>query len=232
VSDLEDIRLSEPRYGIAQAAQYIRIPVSTLRAWVWGDDHVPPVLALPTRAYLSFINLIEAFVLHTVQRRYMISLRQLKDAIAYVEHAFQVEHPLAFRKFKTSGIDLFMKSALGSLDALRGRQKQMDAIMADFGRIEWAYDDRPVALFLLTGDRDDDSRRVRISPFVSFGKPVISGTGILTSIIAERFYAGEPVNELSRDYRVASEDIEEAVGRETSSRWPEDRPQQSANLSR
>ncbi|MDP9106458.1 MAG: hypothetical protein M3N49_11075 [Candidatus Eremiobacteraeota bacterium] len=123
------------------------------------------------------MNLIGAFVLHTMLRRYMVALRQLGDALAYGEHGFQVEHPLAFRKFKTAGIDLFMKSALGSLDASRGGQKQMDAIITDLGRIEWGYDERPGALFPLMSGRDDDSWRVRISPFVSFGKPVIQGRG-------------------------------------------------------
>ncbi|HEY0381019.1 MAG TPA: DUF433 domain-containing protein [Candidatus Elarobacter sp.] len=211
MSDPEDPRLSEPRYDIPHAAQYIRMPVSTLRAWAYGQDNFRPVLALPTRGYLSFVNLTEAFVLHAMRRRYMIALPKIREAIAYVERAFQVEHPLAFQKFKTDGIDLFVQSALGSLNASRGGQTQMDAIMADLERIEWGSDERPVALFPLMRDRDDDSRRVRISPFVSFGKPVISGTGIPTSIIAERFYAGESVSELSLDYRVSSEDIEEAV---------------------
>lgn len=141
----------------------------------------------------------------------MIALPKIREAIAYVERALQVEHPLAFQKFKTDGVDLFVQSPLGSLNASRGGQTQMDAIMADLERIEWGADERPVALFPLMRDRDDDSRRVRISPFVSFGKPVIAGTGISTSIIAERFYAGESVKELSLDYRVSSEDIEEAV---------------------
>ncbi len=82
MSDLEDLMLSEPRYDIAQAAQYIRVSVSTLRAWVCGHDRVPPVLAVPTRGYLSFINLTEAFELHTMLRRYMIALRQVAEAIA------------------------------------------------------------------------------------------------------------------------------------------------------
>jgi uncharacterized protein (DUF433 family) len=141
----------------------------------------------------------------------MITLPKVREAIAYVERAFRVEHPLAFQKFKTDGVDLFVQSALASLNASRGGQTQMDAIMSDLERIEWGSDERPVALFPLMRDRDDDGRRVRISPFVSFGKPVISGTGISTSIIAERFYAGESVNELSLDYRVSSEDIAEAV---------------------
>jgi uncharacterized protein (DUF433 family) len=141
----------------------------------------------------------------------MIALPKVRDAMSYVERALDVDHPLAFQKFKTNGVDLFVQSAVGTINASRGGQTQMDAIMADLDRIEWGPDERPVALFPLMRDRDDDSRRVRISPFVSFGKPVISGTGIPTSIVAERFYAGESVNELSLDYRLPSEDIEEAV---------------------
>lgn len=207
----EDPRLFEPRYDIPHAAQYIRMPVSTLRAWVYGQDQFRSVLTLPTRGYLSFVNLTEAFVLHAMRRRYMIALPKVRDAMSYVEQKFGVEHPLAFQRFKTDGVDLFVQSALGALNASRGGQTQMDAIMADLARIEWGQRERPVALFPLMRDRADERRPVRISPFVAFGKPVISGTGIPTSIVAQRFHAGESVDELSDDYRVPTEDIEEAV---------------------
>ena len=80
--------------------------------------------------------------------------------------------------------------------------------------------------------RDDDSRRVRINPFVSFGKPVIAGTGISMAIIAERSYAGESVRELSRDYGVSSENIEEAVRQKASSPPAGRSATRSANSSR
>ncbi|HEX3550881.1 MAG TPA: DUF433 domain-containing protein [Candidatus Elarobacter sp.] len=206
-----DPRLFEPRYDIAHAAQYVRMPESTLRAWAYGQDQFRPVLTLPTRGFLSFVNLTEAFVLHAMRRRYRIALPRIREATSYVERALGVEHPLAFEKFKTDGVDLFVQTALGHINASRREQTHMDSVLADLERIEWGDHDRPVALFPLFRMTEEQRRPVRISPFVAFGKPVITGTGIPTSIVAQRFYAGESVEELSADYRVSTGDIEEAV---------------------
>jgi uncharacterized protein (DUF433 family) len=187
------------------------MPQSTLRAWAHGQDQFRAVLALPIHGYLSFVNLTEAFVLHAMRRRYSIGLPRIREALSYVEDALGVEHPLAFQKFKTDGVDLFVQTAVGALNASRGGQTRMDAVLADLERIEWNDHDRPVALFPLIRERADARRTVRISPFVAFGKPVIAGTGIPTSVIAQRFYAGESVDELSADYGVSTDDVEEAV---------------------
>jgi len=50
-----------------------------------------------------------------------------------------------------------------------------------------------------------------IDPRVAFGRPVIAGSGIPTAEVAERFNAGESINDLARDYERAPADIEEAI---------------------
>ena len=50
-----------------------------------------------------------------------------------------------------------------------------------------------------------------IDPFVSFGRPVLAGTGIVTAVLAERFKAGESVEELAKDYGRTALDIQEAL---------------------
>jgi uncharacterized protein (DUF433 family) len=57
----------------------------------------------------------------------------------------------------------------------------------------------------------EEPRSVVIDPFVSFGKPVLAGTGIPTAIVAERYKAGESVGQLSADYGRLDLDIEEAI---------------------
>ena len=57
-----------------------------------------------------------------------------------------------------------------------------------------------------------------IDPHVSFGRPVITGTGILTAVIAERYKAGEAIAELAEDYGRESLEIEEAIRCELTSR--------------
>jgi len=57
----------------------------------------------------------------------------------------------------------------------------------------------------------DEPRVVVIDPEVSFGKPVLVGTGIPTSTVAERYKAGESVDDLAEDYDLERAKIEEAI---------------------
>ena len=50
-----------------------------------------------------------------------------------------------------------------------------------------------------------------MDPFVAFGRATISGTGVVTSIVAERYKAGEAIDDLVKDYGCTRIQIEEAV---------------------
>jgi uncharacterized protein (DUF433 family) len=52
---------------------------------------------------------------------------------------------------------------------------------------------------------------VVIDPRISFGRPVIAGTNIRTSVVAERYLAGESIGDLARDYGRPTDAIEEAI---------------------
>ena len=70
----------------------------------------------------------------------------------------------------------------------------------------------PVKLYLFTRSRRADKPKVvAIDPYVSFGRPVLVGTGIPTAVIADRYKAGESIQALADDYECASRDIEEAI---------------------
>ena len=57
----------------------------------------------------------------------------------------------------------------------------------------------------------EEPRTIVIDPYVSFGRPVLAGTGIATSVIAQRYKAGESIAELAEDYGRSSPEIEEAI---------------------
>jgi uncharacterized protein (DUF433 family) len=70
----------------------------------------------------------------------------------------------------------------------------------------------PVKLYLFTRSRRaDEPKVVAIDPYVSFGRPVLVGTGIPTAVIAERYKAGESIQALAEDYERPPCDIEEAI---------------------
>ena len=52
---------------------------------------------------------------------------------------------------------------------------------------------------------------ISISPVISFGKPVLAGTGISTSVIVGRFNARDSVEDLAREYGVSSLVLEDAI---------------------
>ena len=70
----------------------------------------------------------------------------------------------------------------------------------------------PIKLYPFTGRAMHDSpSMIVIDPNLSAGRPVIACTGLATQVIAERYTAGESIDQLAQDYERASEEIEEAI---------------------
>src|SRR6266700_23099 len=87
-----------------------------------------------------------------------------------------------------------------------------EMLAAHLRRVEHDPTGLTARLYPFTRKRQpDEPKIIVIDPRVSFGRPTITGTGITTSIIAERYKAGESVDELSQDYGCEREHIEEAV---------------------
>jgi uncharacterized protein (DUF433 family) len=211
----DDAQIFEARYDITSAAHHLRMPRSTLAAWAQGQGEFKQVLELPKPGYLSFVNLTEAFVLYAMRRRYKIKLPNIRIAIDYIETEMKVAHPLAFQPFRTDHVDLFVKTAVGDVNASKRGQTLMQDVLEGLNRIEWRGD-RPIALFPVIPNREnDESRPIRISPLIAFGKPVLSGTRVPTRVVFERFYGGESVEDLASDYALSTDAIEEAVRAET-----------------
>ena len=75
-----------------------------------------PVIEIADRRerQLSFINLVEAFVLSGIRREHDIPLPKVRRAVDYLRRAFQSKRPLADEQFETDGVDLFVEE-VGSL---------------------------------------------------------------------------------------------------------------------
>ncbi len=212
-----------PAYGISEAAHYLRIPQTTLRAWVLGQHYhtqagrqfFRPIIILPDREshHLSFVNLVEAHIVDAIRREHNISLQKVRRALDYVTRHFHSQHPLAEQQFETDGLDLFIQK-YGQLISLSqaGQLVIRSLLEAHLRRIERDTTGLPVRLFPFTRKRQpDEPRVVVIDPYVSFGRPVLVGTGIATAVIAERYKAGESMDELADDYGRDRLEIEEAI---------------------
>lgn len=70
----------------------------------------------------------------------------------------------------------------------------------------------PIKLYPFTREhKADEPKTIVIDPYISFGRPVLAGTGIATTIIAQRYKAGESIEELAEDYGRSRSEIEEAI---------------------
>lgn len=212
-----------PAYSIPEAAHYIRLPVATLRAWAVGRPYrradgsqfSKPVLTLPNPGLpvLSFINLVEAHVLGPIRRRYHIPFFKVRGAVMFLTNQLKTKHPLADHEFTTDGINLFIDHLGRFINVTADGQLAMRELLEVYlRRIERDPSEIPVKLFPFTRESETDGpRAIVIDPHLSFGRPVLVGTGIATVIIAERYKAGETIDELAGDYGRSTSDIEEAI---------------------
>ena len=217
-----------PAYAVAEAAHYLRMPDGTLRSWVVGrwypvagqSKRSRPLIHLddPQGQYLSFINLVEAHVLAAIRRRHGVKLPKVRTALDYVKGQFKIERPLIDQTFQTDGLDLFVERYGDLINASReGQQAMKEIISVYLKRIERDAKGLPIKLYPFTRDTESDAARksdprvVVMNPAVSFGRPVIAGTGIPVSSIYERYKAGDSVANLAQDFNLETGAIEEAI---------------------
>ena len=218
----QDVR-ELPAYGVAEAAHYLLVPRATLRSWVVGMSYgsdpnrkffkplIEPAATSPVA--LSFINLIEAHVLAAIRRRHRINMPAVRRTIVFLKKEFGSPHPLADHKFETDGVDLFIEHFGDFISASQGGQLAVrDLLQAHLRRIDRDDKGFPLRLYPFTRvDETNQPKNIVIDPFISFGKAVITGTGVSTELVAERFKAGESADELAKDYGCDREKIEEAI---------------------
>ena len=214
-----------PAYGITEAARYLRIPATTLAAWTRGQSYFSDgsakqfkaVIELPNprEPLLSFVNLVEAHVLVALRRKHRVALPTVRNALDYVRKQMDVKHPLANARFETDGINVFLRQFGGLLSASESGQMAMSAIItARLQRVEHDESGMAVRLYPFTRSGEGqpaDPKIIVIDPFLAFGRPAIAARGVATDIVAERYRAGEGMDELADDYGCERKEIEEAV---------------------
>ena len=210
-------------YGIIEAAHYLSIPFATLRSWVVGRRYptvserkfFKPLLVLPDKdqPLLSFTNLVEAHVLNAIRKKHNVALLKVRTAIDYLSREMNSKHPLADEKLKTDNIDLFVERFGKLINLSANGQLAIREVLEDhLRRIEHDSTGLAVRLYPFTrANGTNDPKVIVIDPHISFGKPVLTGTGIPTAIVTERYKAGESVDELASDYGLSRLQIEEAL---------------------
>jgi uncharacterized protein (DUF433 family) len=205
-----------PRYSIEEAARYLCIPESTMKAWVRGykrkdtsgrTKRYQGVLELadPERGLLSFFNLAEAYVLRFTRGR-DVPLARIRLAIEYIRERYKDKHALLRRDFATHGTSVFIRELGLPINASRHGQIGIKEVLKQHLRgIQRGPDGLPAEIQPLL------NKKISINPAYSSGEPVVTGTGIMVSMLAARSGAGDNAEEIARDYGIERTTIEQAI---------------------
>ena len=208
-----------PCYPISEVARYLAVPAATIRYWSVGRGSYEPLIAVPSHVptLLSFLNLIELHLLAAIRRKHGVKMQSVRRAIQYLADRsrckLEARHPLISRELETDGLDLFINE-YGRLINIsqEGQTVIREIVRAALSRIERGSEGIPVKLYPFTRKAIEDApAMIVIDPRLSAGRPVITGTGLATQVIAERYKAGESVRELAHDYERSYAEIEEAI---------------------
>jgi uncharacterized protein (DUF433 family) len=198
----------QPAYGCLQASQYLGLGNGTLRAWIGSDGLIYP----PMANTLSFNNLAEAHILKAMRHRHKLPLQGIRKALKELAKLRQTAHPLLDEAFETDGVDLCIRDQQEVINLSKSSQKEFREFVALYlHRIE-RIDGRVTRLYpFVVAEREDEPKSISISPTVSFGKPVLTGTGISTSVIVGRFNARDSIEDLAAEYQVETASLEDAI---------------------
>ena len=208
-----------PAYTISEAAHYLTVPAAAIRDWSVGRPNCAPLIKIPARrpTLLSFTNLTELHVLAAIRRKHEVKMPSMRRAIdclaANAKQAMDQRHPLISHALETDGLDLFIEQYGQLINIGRAGQAAMrEIISAALCHIDRDSEGIPIKLYPFTrASVDATPGIVVIDPRLSAGRAVISGTGLATQLIAERYKAGESISDLADDYERGNKEIEEAI---------------------
>jgi uncharacterized protein (DUF433 family) len=206
--------LDTPIYGLVDAAHYLRLPYQTLRYWTKGRKSIEPVVHLasyePPR--MSFINLLECHMLSGMRDTYNLRLPKVRQALRTLARLDPSPHPLVDREFETNRVHLFIRHDHEPLNLNRPDQRAFSEFLEVYmQRIEPAGNGILRFFPFVETRSSSEPKIIMMNPAVSFGRPVIAGTGIPTAVIASRFHARESISDLAEEYGRTNEEIEEAI---------------------
>jgi uncharacterized protein (DUF433 family) len=214
---VDDPRVGVGLYTVAEAAQYLGLPHSTLHSWVRPGAARPPLVAsVPRKGYdasISFIGLAEAFVLQAA-RRAGVPRTRIRPGVEAVKTELGLDHALASKLLYTDGAELLVRYATDdeSLEVARSRQRQLtETVRHQLQLITYAGDGYATRLQLPSYG----CANVIVDPSVAFGYPIIKGTGARVRDILDRFWAGERLGAIADDFDLGEDAVEAVVRAQT-----------------
>ena len=208
--------VKRPLYSFAEADRIARVTPNTSRRWLkgysfWYDGEnrtMPPVTwTSETKDAVTFVDLMEVATIDKLRKK-GFSFKQIRKINATARFYLRKPRPLVTETFKVKGRDIFVDEGFGILVNV-GYEAGMQA---------W---DEILDPFLDTVEYEGEIVRrwwplgkefaVLIDPDYGFGLPVVEGVGVRTEIIAERYRAGDSIDEIAYDFDVTPKQIDDAL---------------------
>lgn len=205
-----------PLYSFAETDRIAGVNPGTSRRWLkgyhfWYEDErreMPPMTpTAEAKDAVSFVDLMEVAAIGKLIKR-DFGLKRIRKINLTAQLYLQTRQPLVTETFKVKGRNIFIDAGFGILVNV-GRDAGMQA---------W---DEVLNPFLDTVEYEGEIARrwwplgkdvrVLVDPDYGFGLPVVEGVGVRTEIIAERCEAQDSIDEISYDFGVTPEQIDDAL---------------------
>ena len=210
-------------YTIPQAAQLAKVPVPSIRRWLYGYHYdyrgrtveqpavVAATLTLRELRVVTFRDLIEVQFVHAF-RHEGVSWKTIRIAAAKAQKITGNDHPFASREFVTDGRTIFAEivQAIGNKELLDLRNDQMAfrRVLLPSLRARLDLGDAGVERLWPLGR----NRPVVIDPQRQFGQPISRDEGVPTSVLAAAYRAmGQSLAAVARWYDVSRSAVRAAV---------------------
>ena len=140
-------------------------------------------------------------------------MQKIRPAIDFLQDQLDVQHPLARKELLTDGLFVFTEHLGELLNLSEGGQLAIREVIETYlERVEHDREGLASRFYPFSrGDGRNAPKLIVIDPAIAFGRPVIAGSGVRASVVANFFNSGETIAELAEEYRLQTEQIEEAV---------------------
>lgn len=176
-----------------------------------GGGSFKPVIQRPDARdpRLSFNNLLEISVLRALRTAHEIELPYIRQALTIAQREHGIPRLLISPALQAGPGQMFLRQYGRLLELTPARQLAMEKIVEQFlGRVNF---DEAQFFPIERSLGGKGGKLILLTPFVAFGRPIISRLGVSTHAIAERVNAGEERASIMRDYALNDAEFDEAL---------------------
>ena len=139
-------------------------------------------------------------------------MANVRSALLYAEEQLGISRLLLHDELLTSGGELFLDHLDQLINLSRSGRLALRKLLEDcLDRVERDEQRLPFRLFPVLPRESANERAISIDPRVSFGRPILAGSGVSTRALVDRIDAGEDLAELARDYDLTETQIQDTV---------------------